>query len=244
VLPAAVLWDMDGTIIDTEHIWQESQVVLTARHGAEWTHQDGLSLVGSGLERSGEILRDKGVDMGVEEIVQWMTEYVVERLHGDDLPWRPGARELVEELHDRGIPTALVTMSRRTMALVTAEAFGARGFRVVVAGDDVDRPKPHPDAYLSAAAQLGVEPTACIAIEDSATGVASARASGAVTVAVEHIVPIPEGASDVHLTTLHGVDVDRLLELTGPALSARAAERQGGPASVPTSAPVTEGDAR
>ncbi len=204
MLPDAVLWDMDGTIIDTEPIWQESQVVLTARYGAEWTHQDGLSLVGSGLERSGEILRDKGVDMEVEEIVQWMTDYVVERLHGDDLPWRPGARELVEELHDRGIPTALVTMSRRTMALVTAEAFGARGFRVVVAGDDVDRPKPHPDAYLAAAAQLGVEPTACIAIEDSATGVASARASGAVTVAVEHIVPIAEGAGDVHLTTLSG----------------------------------------
>ncbi|MCL9664666.1 HAD family phosphatase [Curtobacterium albidum] len=222
VLPAAVLWDMDGTIIDTEPIWQQSQVELTDRYGAEWTHEDGLSLVGSGLERSGEILRDRGVDMEVEEIVLWMTDYVTERLQGGDLPWRPGARELVEELHDRGIPTALVTMSRRTMALVTADALGARGFRVVVAGDDVDRPKPYPDAYLAAAAQLGVDPTACVAIEDSATGVASAVASGAVTVAVEHIVPLSEIAGgDVHLTTLADVDVDRLLELTSPALAAR-----------------------
>ncbi|WIA98625.1 HAD family phosphatase [Curtobacterium sp. MCBA15_012] len=224
VLPAAVLWDMDGTIIDTEPIWQRSQVELTARYGAEWTHEDGLSLVGSGLERSGEILRDKGVDMEVEEIVQWMTDYVMEHLLAGELPWRPGARELVEELHDRGVPTALVTMSRRKMALVAAEAFGARGFRVVVAGDDVDRPKPYPDAYLAAAAQLGVEPTACVAIEDSATGVAAAVASGAVTVAVEHIVPLSEiDGGDVHLTTLQGVDVDRLAELTGPALTARAA---------------------
>ncbi|MDB6428773.1 MULTISPECIES: HAD family phosphatase [unclassified Curtobacterium] len=222
VLPAAVLWDMDGTIIDTEPIWQQSQVELTDRYGAEWTHEDGLSLVGSGLERSGEILRDRGVDMDVEEIVLWMTDYVTQRLQGGELPWRPGARELVEELHDRGIPTALVTMSRRTMALVTADALGARGFRVVVAGDDVDRPKPHPDAYLAAAAQLGVDPTACIAIEDSATGVASAVASGAVTVAVEHIVPLSEIAGgDVHLTTLADVDVDRLVELTSPALAAR-----------------------
>jgi HAD superfamily hydrolase (TIGR01509 family) len=222
VLPAAVLWDMDGTIIDTEPIWQQSQVELTDRYGAEWTHEDGLSLVGSGLERSGEILRDRGVDMEVEEIVLWMTDYVTERLQGGDLPWRPGARELVEELHDRGIPTALVTMSRRTMALVTADALGARGFRVVVAGDDVDRPKPYPDAYLAAAAQLGVDPTACVAIEDSATGVASAVASGAVTVAVEHIVPLSEIAGgDVHLTTLADVDVDRLVELTSPALAAR-----------------------
>ncbi|MDP9737127.1 HAD family hydrolase [Curtobacterium sp. 260] len=222
VLPAAVLWDMDGTIIDTEPIWQQSQVELTDRYGAEWTHEDGLSLVGSGLERSGEILRDRGVDMDVEEIVLWMTDYVTQRLQGGELPWRPGARELVEELHDRGIPTALVTMSRRTMALVTADALGARGFRVVVAGDDVDRPKPHPDAYLAAAAQLGVDPTACVAIEDSATGVASAVASGAVTVAVEHIVPLSEIAGgDVHLTTLADVDVDRLVELTSPALAAR-----------------------
>ncbi|RUQ02066.1 HAD family phosphatase [Curtobacterium sp. HSID17257] len=213
---------MDGTIIDTEPIWQQSQVELTDRYGAEWTHEDGLSLVGSGLERSGEILRDRGVDMEVEEIVLWMTDYVTERLQGGELPWRPGARELVEELHDRGIPTALVTMSRRTMALVTADALGARGFRVVVAGDDVDRPKPYPDAYLAAAAQLGVDPTACVAIEDSATGVASAVASGAVTVAVEHIVPLSEIAGgDVHLTTLADVDVDRLVELTSPALAAR-----------------------
>ncbi|MDM7890237.1 HAD family hydrolase [Curtobacterium caseinilyticum] len=222
VLPAAVLWDMDGTIIDTEPIWQQSQVELTARYGAEWTHEDGLSLVGSGLERSGEILRDKGVDMEVEEIVEWMTDYVMERLQAGELPWRPGARELVEELHDRGVPTALVTMSRRKMALVTADALGARGFRVVIAGDDVERPKPHPDAYLAAAAQLGVAPTACVAIEDSATGVASAVASGAVTVAVEHIVPLSEIAGgDVHLTTLADVDVDRLVELTSPALAAR-----------------------
>lgn len=235
---------MDGTIIDTEPIWQRSQVELTTRYGAEWTEQDGLSLVGSGLERSGELLRAKGVDMEVDEIVEWMTDYVMERLRSGDLPWRPGARELIEELHDRGIPTALVTMSRRRMALVAAEALGAHGFRVVVAGDDVDRPKPFPDAYLSAAAQLGVEPTACVAIEDSATGVASAVASGAVTVAVEHIVPLSEIAGgDVHLTTLGGVDVDRLVELTTPALAARAGD-PGGAVPDPAHAADTEGVTR
>ncbi|MCJ1714810.1 HAD family phosphatase [Curtobacterium sp. VKM Ac-2922] len=252
VQPAAVLWDMDGTIIDTEPIWQQSQVELTARYGAEWTHEDGLSLVGSGLERSGEILRDKGVDMEVEEIVQWMTAYVMERLSHDDLPWRPGARELIEELHARGIPTALVTMSRRTMALVAADALADHPFRVVVAGDDVEHPKPHPEAYLSAAAQLGVDATACVAIEDSATGVAAAVASGAVTIAVEHIVPLPETAGDVYLTSLAGVDVDRLVALTSPALAARsgasgrgaAQVRTGGPAAVDASAPVADGGAR
>ncbi len=261
VQPAAVLWDMDGTIIDTEPIWQQSQVELTGRYGATWTHEDGLSLVGSGLERSGEILRDRGVDMEAEEIVQWMTSYVMERLQGDDLPWRPGARELVEELHTRGIPTALVTMSRRTMALVAADALADHAFRVVVAGDDVEHPKPHPEAYLRAAAELGVDATACVAIEDSATGVAAAVASGAVTIAVEHIVPLPETAGDVYLTSLAGIDVDRLVELTSPALaaraggasassapassapasSARASSRPGGPGAVDGAATDTEG---
>ncbi|KQO65262.1 hydrolase [Curtobacterium sp. Leaf261] len=231
---------MDGTLVDTEPIWQRSQVELTAAHGAHWTHEDGMALVGSGLERSGEILRDRGVDMEVEEIIQWMTSYVIEHM-GADMPWRPGARELVEELHDRGIPTALVTMSRRRMALEAAESLGARGFRVVVAGDDVVNPKPHPEAYLAAATALGVAPEDCIAIEDSPTGLTAAAASGAVTIGVEHVVPLDGAPGDVHLTTLAGVDVDRLVAL---AASARSGDgRTGGTARVvdATHADRTEG---
>jgi HAD superfamily hydrolase (TIGR01509 family) len=220
---------MDGTLVDTEPIWQRSQVELTAAHGARWTHDDGMALVGSGLERSGEILRDRGVDMEVEEIIQWMTSYVIEHMDAD-MPWRPGARELVEELHDRGIPTALVTMSRRRMALETADALGAKGFRVVVAGDDVENPKPHPEAYLAAAAALGVAPEDCIAIEDSPTGLTAAAASGAVTIGVEHVVALDGAPGDVHLTTLEGVDVDRLVALAASVRS--GASRTGGTAQV------------
>lgn len=247
LLPAAVLWDMDGTLVDTEPIWQRSQVELTGRFGVEWTHEDGLVMVGSALERSGEYIQAKGVDMGVEEIVEWMTSYVMERLATGDLPWRPGARELLDELHDRGVPTALVTMSRRRMALVTAAALGDRGFDVVVAGDDVERPKPHPDPYLMAADRLGLDVTACVAIEDSATGVASAAASGAVTIGVEHLVPLADSAADVHLTTLAGVDLERLVALTSPALAARARrsldERPGGTVPVAQTAPTPDGGA-
>jgi HAD superfamily hydrolase (TIGR01509 family) len=213
---------MDGTLVDTEPLWQDSQMQLTAEYGATWTRDDGLQLVGSGLEYSGELLRGRGVDLGVEEIIEYMTSYVVERLESGELPWRPGARELVEELHDRGIPTALVTMSRRRMAMTAADALGSRGFRVVVAGDDVEHAKPHPEAYLAAATALGVEIADCIAIEDSTTGLASAIASGAVTIGVEHLVSLAGMDGDLHLDTLRDVDVDRLLELTAPVFAARA----------------------
>jgi HAD superfamily hydrolase (TIGR01509 family) len=219
--PAAVLFDMDGTLVDTEPIWQASQIELTRRYGAVWTHEDGMALVGSGLERSGEILRAKGVDMGVEEIVEWMTSYVADRMASGDLPWRPGARELVQELNTRNIPTALVTMSRRRMALVTAEALGDHSFAVVVGGDDVEHAKPHPEAYLAAASKLGVPIADCIAIEDSPTGLASAVASGAVTIGVEHLIPFTDVVGDVHLHTLGGVDVDALLALTAPVRERR-----------------------
>jgi HAD superfamily hydrolase (TIGR01509 family) len=213
---------MDGTLVDTEPLWQDSQMQLTAEYGATWTREDGLQLVGSGLEHSGELLQARGVDLGVEEIIEYMTSYVVERLESGELPWRPGARELVEELHDRGIPTALVTMSRRRMAMTAADALGSRGFRVVVAGDEVEHAKPHPEAYLAAATALGVGIADCIAIEDSTTGLASAIASGAVTVGVEHLVSLAGMDGDLHLDTLRDVDVDRLLELTAPVFAARA----------------------
>jgi HAD superfamily hydrolase (TIGR01509 family) len=207
--PAAVLWDMDGTLVDTEPYWLQAESDLVHAAGGVWTPEDGLQLVGSGLERSALILQSRGVTLDVDQIITTLTNRVRAQI-ADSVPWRPGARELLKELRDAGIPTALVTMSRRQMALEVAASLGFVGFDVVIAGDDVVNAKPHPEPYLTAAAQLGVDIADCVALEDSEPGVASAVAAGARVFAVPLHIPIPP--SPVY--ELRDMDGLRLADLT------------------------------
>jgi len=195
-LPAAVLWDMDGTLVDTEPYWMASEQELVGSFGGTWTHDDGLLLVGLGLWNSAEILRSRGVAMEADEIVHWLTDRVQRKLDEEGVPWRPGARELLESLRERGIRTALVTMSVRRMAEQIVSHIPFDAFDVIVSGDEVEEPKPAPEPYLRAARLLGIDAVDAVAIEDSLVGLASAVDSGAATIGVPHIVPLPE--SDEH----------------------------------------------
>jgi HAD superfamily hydrolase (TIGR01509 family) len=201
--PAAVLWDMDGTIVDTEPYWMVAEQELVGSFGGTWTHEDGLRLVGNGLPDSARILQEAGVDLPVAEIVDRLSDRVMEQIRVE-VPWRPGARELLREIREAGIPTALVTMSIGRMAHQVAAAVPFDAFDHVVAGDDVTHSKPHPEAYLTAAGLLGVDIRDCVAVEDSAPGVASAVASGATVVAVPHHVPLPADDAYVLWDTLAG----------------------------------------
>ncbi|HWU27859.1 MAG TPA: HAD family phosphatase [Microbacterium sp.] len=194
--PSAVLWDMDGTLVDTEPYWMDAETVLVESFGGTWTHEDALQLVGNGLHDSALILQKYGVDMEADAIVQHLTDAVAHRLRSEGVPFRHGARELLADLRANGIPTALVTMSLRRMALDVVSLIDFDAFDLVVAGDDVARPKPFPDPYLRAAELLEIDIADAVVIEDSGTGVAAGRASGAVTLGVPHIVSL-EG-SDAH----------------------------------------------
>ncbi|MEO7015842.1 MAG: HAD family hydrolase [Leifsonia sp.] len=220
-LPAAVLWDMDGTLVDTEPYWMASEIELVHSFGGEWTHDDGLLLVGLGLWNSAAILKSRGVDLEPDEIVQWLTDRVQQKLDADGVPWRPGARELLAELKERGVPTALVTMSVRRMAEQIVSQLPFDGFDVIVSGDEVTEPKPHPAAYLRAAQLLGVVPAETVAIEDSLVGVASAVASGATTIGVPHIVPLPESDEHTLWDTLEGKTFDDIVALAADKAAVR-----------------------
>ncbi|MFT4029802.1 MAG: HAD family phosphatase [Protaetiibacter sp.] len=224
--PAAVLWDMDGTLVDTEPYWMLAERELVAAWGGTWTREEGLQLVGQGLWNSALVLQSRGVRLHPQQIIDALTDRVLEQI-AEHVPWRPGARELLAEVRGAGIPTALVTMSIRRMAdtIVAAltDELGARPFDAVVAGDEVAHPKPYPDAYLRAAELLGVPIAECLAVEDSEPGVASAVAAGATTIAVPFHVPLP--TSPVY--TLFGdglaeVGLDRLLATHGERLAAEA----------------------
>ncbi|MGH1523121.1 HAD family hydrolase [Leifsonia sp. L25] len=219
-LPAAVFWDMDGTLVDTEPYWMASEQELVGSFGGIWTHDDGLLLVGLGLWNSAEILRSRGVAMEADEIVHWLTERVRQRLTEQGVPWRPGARELLRSLRDQGVRTALVTMSVRSMAEQIVSAIPFDAFDIIVSGDEVSDPKPHPAPYLRAAELLGVAPGDAVAIEDSLVGLSSAVASGAATIGVPHIVPLPESDEHTLWQTLEGRTADDIAAVAAGRRSA------------------------
>ena len=206
----AVLFDMDGTIVDTEPYWIAAEYALVEAHGGTWNDAHAHALVGNALLTSGEyIRRHGGVDLSAEAIVDILLDDVI-RAARADMPWRPGARRLLTELGEAGIPSAMVTMSYRRLAETVVEAIAPDEFAVVVTGDEVNDGKPHPEAYLTAAARLGVDPARCVAIEDSPTGVASAEAAGCVVVAVPHHVPIAAAPTRTVVGSLTDLDVARL----------------------------------
>ena len=217
-LAAAVLWDLDGTLVDSEHYWAIGEQTLAARYPGEWSHEDGLALTGLSLPVSCAIIKEKLQihDLTVDEIIHELTDIVMAKL-SEDIPWRPGALELVSQLHKAGVRQAMVTMSIRRMALAVVagmnESLGFEAFELVVAGDDVSNGKPHPEAYLTAAKQLGLEPSQCVAIEDSINGLHAAEAAGTRALGVPNVVHLPAKEGRNIWPTLVGVTPHQLNEL-------------------------------
>jgi HAD superfamily hydrolase (TIGR01509 family) len=205
---------MDGTLVDTEPYWVEAETEVVAAHGnGAWSKEDALLLVGNDLLVSGSIVQRRGqVRLPVERIVELLMDGVVQRIHAA-VPWRPGARELLADLREQQVPCALVTMSYERLVGPVLDAMPAGSFDVVVTGDNVSRGKPHPEPYLHAARLLGVDPRACVAIEDSNPGAASAEAAGCLVVVVENHVKVEPGPGRTFLGTLEGLTTADLARL-------------------------------
>lgn len=195
---------MDGTLVDTEPIWQMSERALVERFGGTWGDDEADSLLGKPLPYSAGRLIEAGVRLGVEETVDALMADVLDRLLGEP-PWRPGARELLLELHDARMPMALVTMSYRVMVDALLGHLPDGLFRAVVSGDRVTHGKPHPEPYLTGLAELGVAAEQSLAIEDSPTGVGATVAAGIPTLAVQHLAPIEESPGLVVVDSLVGI---------------------------------------
>lgn len=215
----AVLWDFDGTMVDTEPYWIDAEYRLIESYGASWSHEDALQLVGNSLIASAEyIIKRTGIPLSPPEVVERLLDSVIAQVK-KHVPWRPGARELLADLQATNVPCALVTMSYRRFVDPVLATLPAGTFQAVVTGDVVTRGKPHPDPYLEGASALGFDPVACLAIEDSATGSASALAAGCPTIVVPLHVAVVEQPGMVVLPTL---------PRTGDALSMAGAMIQSG----------------
>lgn len=147
----AVLWDMDGTLVDTEPYWFRAEADLLAAHDIPWSHQQAAALVGgNSLPTSAAVLRAAGIPFDVREIIDTLLESVIAQVRRQ-VPWRPGARELLTAVRDVGIPCAMVTMSERPLAAEIDGLLPDGTFEFLVTGDMVVHGKPpHPEPYLRA----------------------------------------------------------------------------------------------
>jgi HAD superfamily hydrolase (TIGR01509 family) len=215
---------MDGTLVDTEPYWMAAETELVQSFGGTWSHEQALQLVGNGLIDSAVILRAAGVDMDADAIVDRLTDDVRTALATQGVPFRPGAKALLRDLHDNGIRTALVTMSLRRMALSVVDLIDFDAFEEIVAGDDVEQPKPHPEPYLKAAGLLDIDIADAVVIEDSPTGLRAGVSSGAVALGVPHMVPLDGVGAHALWPTLEDRTAQDIIELFASSRAAQTEE--------------------
>ena len=209
----AVLWDMDGTLVDTEPYWIEAEYELADEYGGTWSREHALQLVGNDLLSSGHYIRQHmGIDLPPEEIVERLIDGVVVRVE-QEVPWCPGARELLVALRESEMPLALVTMSYTRFVAPILQQLPPETFQVIVTGDQVANGKPHPEPYLTAAAALGVAPEDCVAIEDSNTGTISAESAGCRVLVVPNHVAVAPAPGRHFRDSLVGLSVADLAHL-------------------------------
>lgn len=213
-----MLFDMDGTLVDSERVWDVALHELAVRHGGTLSVAARRSMVGRNLIESIGILHHdlglRGEDPAAG--IRWVEDRMVELVRSG-LRWRPGAARLLAQVRAAGLPTGLVTSTVRRLTEAVLDTLGRHNFDVVVCGDEVTHHKPHPEPYLSAAAGLGVPIGRCVAIEDSPAGVASARASGAIVVGVPHDVALTDADGIAVFDSLVEVNLDRLVALATAA---------------------------
>ena len=214
---AAVLWDFDGTLADTEPVWVAAEYKLVAELGGTWNSEHAEQLVGNALIDSGAYILDVvgRDDLRPEWVVEQLVSRVVQTLSTQPLPWRPGALDLLASLAAAGVPCALVSASYRVLLDAALTQLPPATFAASVAGDEVSHGKPHPEPYEAACRQLGVSARSCVVIEDSPTGAASGNAAGALVLAVPNLVQVPPAPRRIRvgsLTELDAASVAQLLE--------------------------------
>ena len=209
----AVLWDMDGTLVDSEKIWDVAMHALYDHLGGTLRPEVRAATVGGSADNTMRIVfSDLGLDADPARLAatdEWLHDYTA-TLFDKGLPWCDGAQELLKALAVEGVPMALVTNTRRMLTERALKSIGRQYFSAVVCGDEVPAGKPAPDPYKAAAALVGQSPADCLAIEDSVTGTASAQGAGCPVLVVPNDVDVHAGPRRCIVKSLVGLDVAAL----------------------------------
>jgi HAD superfamily hydrolase (TIGR01509 family) len=195
---SAVFFDMDGLLVDSEPLWLESETEMMAEFGYQWLESDQAACLGGPLDRVGNYM--SGLIGGKRDGHSLMLE-IIERMvlkFKGELPFMPGAVELITDLREHGIELTLVSASPRSLVDAALSNFAESPFARSISSNDVKITKPDPEGYLLAASSGGHDISNSLVVEDSLTGVTAAKASGAWVLAVPHLVPIEKsGRVDV-----------------------------------------------
>ncbi|QMS55595.1 HAD family phosphatase [Glutamicibacter protophormiae] len=213
--PRAVLFDHDGTLVDTEPQWAAAKRHVAGTHQQSWDTEDDHATLGGTVQDAARLMVERGATDSVEEITRQLAEHVIGSMD-HEVPFLPGIPSLLRELKEAGTPAAIVTNALGSVARTTS-AGAPDVLTRIVSHDDVSRAKPDPEPYLAGARLLGVPPRDCVAMEDSEPGVESAVAAGMTVVVVPGDKPVPEGPHRVFVDAHEDVTLDFLRSLTPPA---------------------------
>lgn len=193
--PAAVIFDLDGVLVDAEVWWDEVRQTWAAEHGRAWSQADQAAVMGANSLGWAGIIRERlELDLPDQQIVDEIVAAMVERYRTRGAPRIAGAVDAVQRLAATGLPLAIASSSHQAVIDAALNSLGISNlFRVVVASDEVAHGKPAPDVYLLTARRLGVDPTGCLVVEDSLNGVLAGRAAG-MTVALVPNASVPPAA--------------------------------------------------
>jgi beta-phosphoglucomutase-like phosphatase (HAD superfamily) len=209
----AVLWDMDGTLIDSEPIWIEEEHRLMQSLGVTWSEEDAKHCLGGPLERVDTYMRSR-VNGGHKplELAFLLIDRMIERL-SSGVSFTLGAENLLRAMHGERLPMALVSASTRRIMDAALKSIGHDFFSFTCSADDVAEAKPNPEGYLMAANALGVDIERTLIIEDSVIGMRAAIDSGGYVLGLPHLTELPEGEKVVHRHGLEDLDLASLGEL-------------------------------
>lgn len=210
----AALFDMDGTLLDTDPIWFAAEAAYASAYGQTWTAAQAKRVVGRPLvDTAKALITLTGSADDPQKVMDYLNDYLASELFFRPLPWRPGAPQLLSALREARIPRALVTSSHRTLTDAAASQMEERTLQSVVSADDVTSLKPHPEPYLRAAANLKVNITKCVVLEDSPSGIEAAVASGANVVGIPSVVPLSPDPRISRVPSLEVLDLELLEQI-------------------------------